>query len=129
TEVERIVDGDPSGSAWSSETYSVESFGNKSGMGFWVETAGPQSVEQVDLRLSEAGASVTVYSAPEAGGPPDSLSGWTPVGQADGLGKKATVAVDSNGPSSYYLIWFTRLPASDGGDGYRVEVSDLELIG
>jgi serine/threonine-protein kinase len=131
TEVERIVDGDPSGSAWSSETYSVESFGNKSGMGFWVETEGPQSVDQVDLRLSEPGASVTVYSASGAGtgGPPDSLGDWTPVGEADDLGTKGAITLDSTEPSSYYLIWFTRLPASDEGDGYRVEVSDLNLIG
>jgi hypothetical protein len=129
SEVGRIVDGDPSGSAWSSETYSVDSFGNKSGMGFWVETDGPQSVGQLDLRLSEAGASVTVYSAPGASTPPDSLADWTPIAEAADLGTKASIDLDNGDASAYYLVWFTRLPASDGGEGYRVEVSDLDLIG
>ena len=83
----------------------------------------------MDLRLSEPGSSVTVYSASGAGGPPDSLGDWTPVGEAADLGTKGTIVLDGTEPSSYYLIWFTRLPASDEGDGYRVEVSDLDLLG
>lgn len=127
TELGRIVDGDPSGSAWSSETYSVETFGNKSGVGFYVETKGPQSVKLLRLRLSEAGASVVIYAAPGAISPPATLDGWQSVGQAADLGTTAEIELDSSQESAYYLVWFTRLPVSDGGAGYRVEVSDLTL--
>lgn len=129
SELGRIVDGDPSGSAWSSETYSSETFGNKSGTGFYVETKGPQQVQTVKLRLSEDGASVEIYSAPGAISPPPTLSGWELVGEAPGVGTKAEIGLDASQASAYYLVWFTKLPASDGGDGYRVEVSDLSLAG
>lgn len=129
SEVGRLVDGDPSGSAWSSETYSVETFGNKGGVGFYLETDGPVRAGDLELRLSEAGASAVIYSAPGAISPPANLSGWQEIGEGTDLGTKAEIGLDSARASAYFLIWFTRLPPSDGGDGYRVEVSNAALKG
>lgn len=127
SEVGRLVDGDPSGSAWSSETYTVATFGNKSGVGFYLETNGPREATALEMRLSEAGASAIVYAAPGAISPPPTLSGWREVGRGSDLGKAARIDLDPNGSSAYYLVWFTSIPPSDGGDGYRVEVSDVSL--
>ena len=127
SELGRVIDGDPSGSAWSSETYASDTFGNKSGVGFYLETQGPQTVSNVRLKLSEAGASVEVFSAPDAISPPPTFDGWRRIGEASDLGTTADISLSEEGSSAYWLVWFTKLPPSDGGDGYRVEVSDLRL--
>ena len=129
SELGRIIDGDPSGSAWSSETYVSDTFGTKSGVGFYLETEGPQTVTDMKLRLSEPGASMEIFSAPDAMTPPASLDGWTRIGGVSDAGTTEDLPLEDSGQSAYYLVWFTKLPASDGGDGYRVEVSDLKLEG
>ena len=129
SEVKRIVDDDPSGSAWSSETYASATFGNKNGVGFYVETDGQVEAGSLALRLSEPGASVAVYSAPGELSAPEDLGGWRQVAEQSNLPREAELGLSDAGESAFYLVWFQRLPASDAGSGYRVEVSDLKLTG
>lgn len=130
SELGRIVDGNPSGSAWSSETYSSPTFGNKSGVGFYVQTDGQVDAGSLELRLSEPGAAAEVFTAPGELSPPPVLGGWKRVAGGSRLSRSVDLGLaEASEPSAFYLVWFRRLPPSDAGGGYRVEVSDLRLTG
>ena len=128
-EVEQSFDGNPTGSAWSSETYDLADFGNKPGVGLVVETAEPVDASAIELRLAEAGADVEVYAAPGASDPPEALNSWTLVGEQADAGARAKIEVETPSPSGVYLVWFTKLPEADDGSGFRVEVADVRVIG
>ena len=128
-EVKQTFDGNPTGSAWSSETYDVADFGNKPGVGLIVETAEPVDASAVELRMGEPGADVEVYAAPGASDPPDRLGSWTLVGEQADAGARAKIELETPSPSGLYLVWFTKLPPADDGSGFRVEVADIRVLG
>jgi hypothetical protein len=127
-EVGNAIDGNPTGTAWSSETYDLADYGNKPGVGVIVEANEPVDASAVELRLSEGGADVEVYAAPGAGEPPEDLDRWTLVGQQADVGAKGKIEVETPSPSGFYLVWFTQLPEADDGSGFRVEVADIKLL-
>jgi len=123
----QAIDGNPTGTAWSTETYSGPDFGTKPGTGIYVSAAEPVRATSLRLRLSESGADLEVYAA--SGSAPASLSGWRRVGAASGVGTDVDVPLDVPEPSDLYLVWFKQLPPADDGSGFRAEVTDIRLEG
>jgi serine/threonine-protein kinase len=120
------IDGNPTGTAWPTETYDAADFGGKPGVGLVVDAGKPVAAKAVELRSTMAGWDLEVRAAPGQDSPPGDLAGWKVVGKASGVGTKARIGLDSGQPSRYYLIWITGLAQADGG--YRVEISDVRLL-
>jgi serine/threonine-protein kinase len=121
------VDGNPTGTAWPTETY-LGALG-KAGVGIYVEAEKPVEATELELRLAEGGADVEIYAAPGATEAPEDLDGWTLIGEESDVGARGTIALDPLSRSSLYLVWFTKLPpAEDDPDGLRAEVSDIRLV-
>jgi len=126
-EVELAVDGDPTGTAWSTETYTtgpdvVKEIG-PSGVGLYVDAGHAVSAKTIEIRSPEPGWDVSVYGAP--GSPPTELDGWKQIGSASDVKTHQTISLDG-GRFRYYLLWITKLASAD--DGYRVEISDVRLF-
>jgi hypothetical protein len=128
-EVERVVDGDPAGTAWASETYGLEDFGNKEGVGITIDAGDQVQVSEIELRMAVAGADVEIYSAPGEAAAPEDLEGWgAPIASAQDIGTRERIQVEAGAPSQQFLIWITKLPAADDGSGFRAEIADIRLL-
>jgi hypothetical protein len=126
-EASLAVDGNPTGTAWPTETY--QGALGKAGVGIYVEAERPVEASGLELRLAEGGADVEVYAAPGATDAPEDLDDWTLIGEERDVGARETIALAPPSPSSLYLVWFTNLPpAEDGEGGLRAEVSDIRLV-
>jgi eukaryotic-like serine/threonine-protein kinase len=128
-EVELAVDGNPTGTGWTTEHYDSEAFGNlKGGVGLVVDVGRPVDGRAVEIRSTEGGWDLEVYGA--ASGPPTSLVGWgPPIGSAADVSTDETVEVRSPGKLHYYLIWITGLAEStDEAGRYRVKINDVRLV-
>ncbi|HZA90213.1 MAG TPA: serine/threonine protein kinase, partial [Solirubrobacterales bacterium] len=128
-DVELAIDGNPTGTGWTTEHYDTEAFGNlKSGVGLVVDAGQPVDATGVEIRSTEGGWALEVYGA--ASGPPTSLADWgTPIGSAADVSTNETVDVSSPGKLQYYLIWIIGLAEStDEAGRFRVEISDVRLV-
>lgn len=127
-EVGLALDGIPT-TAWTTETYAsgpALAGAGKEGVGIYVDAGEPVDASEMVVRSPTPGWSGAVYAA--SGGEPASLDGWgEPVAVIDGASAGEAIPLATAGPERYYLLWFTALV--DAGDGYRVEVSDLRLLG
>ncbi len=122
-EVNLAIDGDPTGTAWSTETYTsgLEGTG-KSGVGLVLDAGTPVRAQGLEIRTPTRGWSADIYGAAEQ--PPD-LQGWgDALASATGIGDQQEFRLSGATELRYYLIWITELPA----DG-RVEISDVRLLG
>jgi eukaryotic-like serine/threonine-protein kinase len=126
------VDGNPTGTAWTSEHYDDENFaGTKSepdpGVGLYVTTESPAKPSAMVVRGSP-GWDGQIYAAPS--GPPEELDEWgEPVGSVSDAGETAEIAIDVPSPSRYFLIWFDKAaPSRDQEGRYQLEISDVKLI-
>jgi eukaryotic-like serine/threonine-protein kinase len=130
--VSLAVDGNPTGTAWSSEHYDDEEFaGTKSGpnpgVGLYVATKATAKPKEMIIR-GVPGWDAEIYAA--AAGPPEELTEWgEPVGEVTDAKELQGVELNLGSPAKYFLIWFTRAaPSRDQGSRYRVEISDVKLI-
>ncbi len=121
------IDGNPTGSAWPTETYIDADLGGKPGVGIYVDAGEPVEAKSVELRASSAGYDAEIRVAPGADEPPEELDGWQLAGEGTDLGEKAKIELDGAEPSRLYLVWITKLTSADGG--FRVELSDIRLLG
>jgi hypothetical protein len=129
-QVDFAIDGDPTGTAWVTEQYDSEDFGGlKDGVGLVLDAGRPVAAEDVEIRSAEGGWDLEVYAA--EGGPPTDLAGWgTSIGGKADVEPKDTVPVNPTGKAQYYLLWMTKLAQStDDTSRFRVEISDVKLIG
>ncbi|MGC1166087.1 MAG: protein kinase [Solirubrobacterales bacterium] len=130
--VSLAVDGNPTGTAWTSEHYDSPDFaGTKSGedpgVGLYVTaTAAARPTEMVVP--GAPGWDAEIYAA--ASGPPEELDEWgEPVGAVAEAGENAEIQLDVPAPSKYFLIWFTKAgPSLDQSGRYRLEIDDVKLI-
>jgi eukaryotic-like serine/threonine-protein kinase len=128
-ETQLAIDGNPTGSAWSTERYDNGVF-DKDGVGIYVETTKPTEATEVQLRLATAGSDVEIYAAPGASEAPDQVEDWTLIGQDTDMGTEATIPLEAHTPSTFYLVWLTKLPeADDGSASLLQEISNIRLIG
>ena len=123
-EVRFAIDGNPTGTGWSTESYPAGLAGApKSGVGLYVDAGEPVAASELKLVTTTPGWSGEVYAAVD--GPPEELAGWgDPVATIEGAEEDETVALELAGSERYYLIWITDL-----GDNQSVEISDVRLRG
>jgi hypothetical protein len=127
-EVELAIDGNPTGSAWTTETYTsgpAVSISGKSGVGLYLDAGKPVRARKIEVRSPDPGWDAEIGAANEP--PPDEFSGWQLVGGAEDIAKRETISIDTRGRRyRYYLIWITEL--AEVSEGYRVEISDARLF-
>jgi serine/threonine-protein kinase len=130
--VSLAVDGNPTGTAWSSEHYDDEEFaGTKAGLnpgvGLYVVTKATTSPKEMIVR-GTPGWDGEIYAT--AAGPPGELSEWgEPVGDVADAKDIEDIELHLGSPAKYFLIWFTKAaPSRDQEGRYRVEISDVKLV-
>ena len=131
--VDLVLDGNPTGTAWSSEHYDSEDFagtktGPNPGVGLYVVAKSTTNPAEMLIRSPSPGWDAEIYAA--TSGPPEDLSEWgEPVGDVSDAGKTVEVELHLGSPAKYFLIWFTRAAPSKEQEGrYQVEISDVKLI-
>jgi serine/threonine-protein kinase len=126
--VNLAIDGNP-GTEWVSEHYDSDLFGGiKDGVGIYVEAEQPARTRTMGVSSAEPGWDAEVYGAPS--GPPEELRGWgEPIGSITGAGTGAEIQLDATAENRFFLLWFTKLPASTDDPGrFRAEISEIDLI-
>jgi eukaryotic-like serine/threonine-protein kinase len=126
---EQAVDGNPTGTAWTTEHYDSSDFGGlKDGVGLVIEAGDTVPATSMVIRALTSGYDAEVYEV--NGSPPSSLSGWgQPVATISDGGDSQTVKLPGR-PAQAFLIWITQLPtASDDPSRYQMEISDVRLMG
>jgi len=126
------VDGNPTGTAWTSEHYDSDDFaGTKSGLnpgvGLYVTTKAPVQPSEMVVR-GAPGWDGEIYAA--ASGPPEELDEWgEPVGEVVDAGETVDLDLDVPTPARYFLIWFNKAaPSRDQEGRYQLEISDVKLL-
>jgi serine/threonine-protein kinase len=129
-----VVDGDPTGTAWSSEHYDTDTFagtktGPDPGVGLYVTAKSAATPTRMVVRTPTPGWDAEVFAA--SSGPPEDLEGWgEPVGEVTDAEETAEVDLDVRSPAKYFLIWFNKAaPSQDQPGRYEIAVSDVNLLG
>jgi eukaryotic-like serine/threonine-protein kinase len=125
---EQAVDGNPSGTAWSTEHYDTPDFGGlKDGVGLAIDAGDSVAAKSMTIRALTPGYDAEIYEV--NGSPPTSLSGWSqPVASIRDGGESETVRLPGKAAQSF-LIWITKLPsANDDPERYQMEISDVQLV-
>jgi eukaryotic-like serine/threonine-protein kinase len=130
-EVQLAIDGNPTSTAWTTETYETgpevikESVGGPGGVGLYLDAGKDVAAKSLEVRSADPGWDLVVYGS--SGPPPEDLDGWTQVGRRADMETHQTVDLDSNGKRyRYYLLWITKLASTDSG--FAVEISDARLF-
>ena len=131
--VHLAVDGDPIGTAWTTEHYDSDNFagtkiGPDPGVGIYVKTNSPAKPKKMEVRSQTPGWNAEVFAA--SGAPPADIGGWgNPIGTVSNAGERQLIALKPNGAAQYFLLWFTRLgPAKDDPLRFQAQISDIKLI-
>lgn len=124
-EIELALDDDRSASAWTTETYESDSFGEKQGVGMYVDTGEPVEASEMEVRTPTPGWTLEVYGTNEP--IPDDVSGWTRLAQVPEVAEQQRVDLITAGVAyQYYLLWITDPAEVDTGFG--VAISDIRLF-
>jgi tRNA A-37 threonylcarbamoyl transferase component Bud32 len=111
-----VADGDPN-TVWKTDRYNDNFPKLKSGVGVYVDLGRNQKVRSVNLKAT-AGYTAEIFVADR---PSPDLAGWGKPRSAGGTGTFNLGGVSGR----YVLVWFTSLPAVEGG--YKVEVSEITI--
>jgi eukaryotic-like serine/threonine-protein kinase len=128
-EVQLAIDGNPTTTAWTTETYEtgpevIKDIG-PAGVGLYLDAGRDVAASSLEVRSAEPGWDLVVYGSP--GSPPEDLDGWTEIGKQTDMDTHQTVDLDTEGKQyRYYLLWITKLASTD--EGYAVEISDARLF-
>jgi serine/threonine protein kinase len=125
------IDGNPTGTGWSTESYDTGpavSLSGKPGVGLILDTGSSVAARTLQVQTAASGWTAKIYGAatgPPAGAPPG--GGWTGLtGPVDINDRTATIQLDTTVESRYYLIWITSLAGDPGS--YSVEIDDAKLF-
>jgi serine/threonine-protein kinase len=131
--VSLAVDGNPTGTAWSSEHYDTDTFagtktGPDPGVGLYVTTKSPATPQEMIIRTPTPGWDAQIFAA--ASGPPEELSEWgEPIGDVTEAKDLEEVELHLGSPAKYFLIWFNKAASARDQEGrYQVEISDVKLV-
>jgi serine/threonine-protein kinase len=131
--VELAVDGNPTGTAWSSEHYDTDTFagtkeGANPGVGLYVTTQAAVVPNKMKIVTPTPGWDAQIYAA--ASGPPEEIEEWgEAIGEVKDAGKENEVQLHLGQAAKYFLLWFTKAaPANDQDGRYQVEISDVKLF-
>jgi serine/threonine protein kinase len=125
---EQAVDGNPTGTAWSSEHYDSADFGGlKDGVGLAIDAGESVPANSFVIRALTPGYDAEIYEASSS--PPDSLSDWgQPVATISDGGDTERVNLPGRQAQSF-LLWITKAPTANDDPGrYQMEVSDVQLF-
>jgi len=123
-EVSLAIDHNPTGTGWSTESYTGVL--DKPGVGIYVDTGKAVTVGKVELRFAKSGEDVEIRSAPGQPSAPESLNSWRVIGQKADASTHTIIDTPNAEPSRFYLVWLTKLPES--GTGLEAQVNDIRLI-
>jgi len=123
-EVSLAIDHNPTGTGWSTESYT--GLLDKPGVGIYVDAGKAVTVGRVELRFEKAGEDVEIRSAPGASEAPESFDSWKLVGQKADAGTHTIIDTPNAGPARFYLIWLTKLP--ENSEGLAAQINDIRLI-
>ncbi|HET6997735.1 MAG TPA: protein kinase [Solirubrobacterales bacterium] len=130
--VSLAVDGNPTGTAWTSEHYDSPDFagtksGSDPGVGLYVTARSSAQPSEMVVR-GAPGWDARIYAT--ASGPPEELAEWgDPVGTVVDAPETAEIELDVPSPAKYFLIWFTKAaPSRDQEGRYQLEISDVKLL-
>jgi serine/threonine-protein kinase len=131
--VELAVDGNPTGTAWSSEHYDTDTFagtkeGPNPGVGLYVTTGAAVTPNKMKIITPTPGWDAQIYAA--ASGPPEGIEEWgEAIGEVKNAAKEEEIQLHLGQAAKYFLIWFTKAsPASDQEGRFQVEISDVKLF-
>jgi eukaryotic-like serine/threonine-protein kinase len=125
---EQAVDGNPTGTAWSSEHYDSADFGGlKDGVGLAIDAGESVPANSIVIRALTPGYDAEIYKASSP--PPDSLSDWgQPVATISDGGDTERVTLPGR-PARSVLVWITKAPTANDDPGrYQMEISDVQLF-
>jgi hypothetical protein len=132
-EVGFAVDGNPTGTAWSTEHYDTPTFagtkeGPDPGVGLYVTAKSSTTPAAMIIHTPTPGWDAEVFAA--ASGPPEEIAEWgEPVGEVTDAKGVEEVELHLGSPAKYFLIWFNKAaPARDQEGRYQVEISDVKLV-
>jgi serine/threonine-protein kinase len=132
-EVGFAVDGNPTGTAWSTEHYDTQTFagtktGPDPGVGLYVTTSSPATPSEMIIRTPTPGWDAEIFATADE--PPEELSEWgEPVGEVADASNLEEVELHLTGPATHFLIWFNKAASAKDQEGrYQVAISDVKLI-
>jgi serine/threonine-protein kinase len=120
------VDNNPTGTAWSTESYDVPP--DKPGVGIYVDAGKEVAVSGVAVRIASPGADIEIRAAPGLDEAPQGLDGWEVIGETADAGTEVQVETPGAAASRFYLVWITKLPRAQSGGGFTAEISDIRLL-
>ena len=130
---EYAVDGDPTGTSWTTEHYeAADMAGTKTGpdpgVGIYVTAKAVATPQKMVVRTPTPGWNAQVFAA--AAGPPEEIEPWgEPIAEVTDAEKTQEIQLHLGKAAKYFLLWFTKLsPASDQEGRYQVEISDIKLF-
>jgi hypothetical protein len=133
SQVGQAIDGNPTGTAWTTEHYDSDTFaGTKAGLdpgvGIYVQTSSPAKPKKMEVRSATPGWDAEVFAASDT--PPADITGWgTPIGSVSDASGRQVISLKLHGSAQYFLLWFTRLgQAEDQPTRYQAEISDIKLL-
>ncbi len=122
------IDGNPA-TAWTSQYYFSPVFGRlKPGSGLMLDMGKPVRLASLQVQFGPAaGANVRIEIGNTDTRDPATVQDMTTVAKAADVGGLRTFPVHSAATGRYVLIWFTRLPPSQGH--YMAEIFNIVLRG
>jgi hypothetical protein len=132
---------DDSDTAWVTQRFKQANFGNrKPGMGVLINLGTPRNLSEVRVETSEPGVTMDIRtgnSDPGNSSPGDAkvMSTYKKLGDDDSAGNsditnRAFPVFDPNLKYQYVLVFLTKLPPADDGDGgFKVAVNKIEIYG
>ena len=123
-EVEFAIDGNTTGTGWTTESYRAGLEGvPKSGVGLTLDAGRPTEPTELRLVTPTPGWTGEIYASPEERHPEEIEDWGEPVGTIEDAGEDDTIDLSVGDPAQHYLIWITDL-----GDNNSVEISDARLL-
>jgi putative peptidoglycan lipid II flippase len=122
-EAANVVDGDPA-TVWHTEQYN--NFSEKPGVGMVLDLGRQLALRSVTVDAAPPGWSGQVYLSTQPTASLTSLSDWgESTASADDVAGASHAFTFAATRAGAVLVWFTRLPAGDGGQS--LQVSEISL--
>jgi serine/threonine protein kinase len=132
-EVGLAVDGNPTGTSWSTEHYDSQVFagtktGPDPGVGIYVTSQAVSTPKKMVIQSPTPGWNAQIFAAPA--GPPEEIEEWgEPIAEIEGAKSIEEVTLHLGAAAKYFLIWITKLSSASDQEGrFQVEISDIKLF-
>lgn len=123
-DVGNAIDGNPTGTAWATETYNDGLSALKDGVGLVIDAGEPVAATEMELRTDEGGWTYEIYGADTSSAPTELADWGEPLTEQATAESRQTIELDSDTEHRYYLIWITEIEANS-----NAAISDVRLFG